>query len=207
MGYRSDVVIAIAFDTKDSLIGFCTKLQMTAGAAVSRKLTENFSVQPLPWEAGPPRVVPGGGPVKAVETKALQREAWMLIAYWESVKWYDSYSDVQAAEKIKALAIEAGWPTAYVRIGESFDDTVCDYTEGNGYPVDAEPDLDPVRPPLGVLAETEATEHVTTDMDRIGWALHEVVTLNRSIQHPFNDEAPGVADFVKSTTTPDGEQA
>lgn len=105
MGYRSDVLLAVAFDTKEQLD------EVWAVYCLNPKVQENDIAKD--WKM------------------RLDGDYPVLWFFEESVKWYDSYDHVQAFEALFTLAeiFEAERKLAFnyawvkLRIGEEDDDT------------------------------------------------------------------------------------
>jgi hypothetical protein len=104
MGYRSDILIAVAFKTKTQ------RDEIWAVYCMDPRVQEhNLAAQ---W-------------------KHTDDDAFTPIAYYEAnnVKWYDNYEDVQGIEHLLALVEEFNenrqMPFAYIkyRIGEELTDT------------------------------------------------------------------------------------
>lgn len=97
MGYRSDVKYVIAFPTAEAKIAFMAQVRMIGGA-----LQDAMD-----------------------ETDHTSHERRIYFAE-DSVKWYDSYTGVQAHNKLMQMADEQppelcdGYD--FVRIGEELDD-------------------------------------------------------------------------------------
>lgn len=165
MGYRSDVAIGIGFLRAEDLVKFMAKLTLSGETDVVHEMNDHYGVQDIDYKAGL-----GGQIAKGV----------MLTAFWESVKWYEGYLDVQASNKLLHFAEEAGFPTVFVRIGENIDDVEHTCTE----------------PPY----PDDAPENGTPDIVYLSWALQEQFEIIRRIEHPVNPEAPRVSDFLNNIT-------
>lgn len=104
MGYRSDVAVGIQFPTRDDLIGFCTFMRMNSNKHVM-ELLEEFS-------------------------EVIGRDDDHVIMYTvDSVKWYDSYPEVQAMEFVLKMAQERDYATVFMRVGENYDDIEVEWHE------------------------------------------------------------------------------
>lgn len=99
MGYRSDVAVAIMFNTKEDLLTFRTKHKILGGATEEESTNLN---------------------VIEYQNKVI------AFAYYDSVKWYDSFEDVQAVTKMLEDAQEAKFSTMFIRIGEEISDIEYD---------------------------------------------------------------------------------
>ena len=102
MGYRSDVVIAVAMGNKKDLDELMSVYALNIFVQKENLLPE--------WEIGE------------------YEDAWVAMYKAEGVKWYDSYDDVKGFEALTKLA-ETFWeernmPYAYrfIRIGEEDND-------------------------------------------------------------------------------------
>jgi hypothetical protein len=105
MGYYSDVLLAVAFDTKEQLE------EVLAVYCLNPKVQEHDLAKY--WE------------------KKLDGDYPVLWYYNNGIKWYESYEDVQALEELftlaetfeeeRKLAFNYAW--VKLRIGEEDDDT------------------------------------------------------------------------------------
>lgn len=96
MGYRSDV--AIAMYKKDFEV-MCEKAKQHEDSFVYEFVMQGYEQAPQ------------GKP-----------EDEHVYLYWEWVKWYDGYTEVNF---IQNFLYEEGVPYDFVRIGEDHDDTEC----------------------------------------------------------------------------------
>lgn len=97
MGYRSDVAYAIHFPDQASLIGFAASIRLGGDEYELGALKECC-------------VTPFNGAV-------------YLTLWGEGWKWYQSYPEVMAHERIMEKAYEAGHSYRFIRIGEGDTDT------------------------------------------------------------------------------------
>lgn len=96
MGYRSDVAIGMSFKNREALVAFLSYVRL--GDAIPSEELDQYKVT----DAG---------------------EAGVLLhAYFLGVKWYDSYPDVKCHNNLLHMAAESGAGTAFVRIGEEYND-------------------------------------------------------------------------------------
>jgi len=95
MGYRSDVAVAIMFNTKEDLVAFRTKHKILGGIG-EREITNLNVIE--------------------YENKVV------AFAYYDSVKWYDGYEDVKAVMQMLEDAQEHKFSTMFIRLGEELDD-------------------------------------------------------------------------------------
>lgn len=103
MGYRSDVVMAIHFPDREQMVGFFSFMRMNSNPAVAEVLNDMHTV---------------GDDVAC------------LIC--QGVKWYDSYTDVQAAQFILDQARERDFGSCFIRIGEEINDIEFEISDDNG---------------------------------------------------------------------------
>ena len=102
MGYRSDVVIAVAMGSKKDLDELMAVYALNIFVQKENLMPE--------WEIGE------------------YEDAWVAMYKAEQVKWYDSYDDVKGFEALTKLAetfwAERNMPYAYrfIRIGEEAND-------------------------------------------------------------------------------------
>jgi hypothetical protein len=93
MGYRSDVAIGFMFADEAEMMGFAAALRLNPDENIQAALKEY-------------KLLPGN----------------VMYASFESVKWYDSYDDVQSHETILGAARERKIPNAFLRVGEEAND-------------------------------------------------------------------------------------
>lgn len=102
MGYRSDVKYVIDFTSKEAKIGFLAQVRMIGGALQ-----------------------------EAIEETNYDNDTTRIYFAAESTKWYDSYPEVKAHDKLLEMAEEMppelcnGYD--FVRIGEELDDIETRY--------------------------------------------------------------------------------
>ena len=102
MGYRSDVVIAVAMGSKEDMDELVSVYALNIFVQKENLIPE--------WEIGE------------------YEDAWVAMYKAEGVKWYDSYDDVKGFEALTKLAEnfweERNMPYAYrfIRIGEEDND-------------------------------------------------------------------------------------
>lgn len=100
MGYRSDVAIGMSFKDKGSLAAFLSYVRL--GDKMSPEELAQYTVT----DAGELGV--------------------LLHAYFDNVKWYESYPDVGCHTNMLGMARESGAGTAFVSIGEDYNDTTVE---------------------------------------------------------------------------------
>lgn len=115
MGYRSDVVQAIAFPNKVKLLSFLTECRLDG--VIDKEELEHYEVRVYQEYVYRDK---GKEP----------RFVYVLHAEFEGVKWYEHFSDVQQHEAMLQLANDKDYPTCYIRIGEESDDVVENIHEG-----------------------------------------------------------------------------
>lgn len=113
MGYRSDVAIAI-YGPEDAMVPFLAVQRMTT---TSPLVTEHERVDTYGF----------GMMVNGENVRHC-----MVKTQMESVKWYESYPDVQAWENLMAEAGEnPALAVEFIRIGEDTEDTESRYYGDN----------------------------------------------------------------------------
>jgi hypothetical protein len=105
MGYRSDVVNAIAFDGKDKLFSFLTECRLNN--VIDKEGLDCYQVKVHKYK---PYI------------DEVAKFVYILHAEFNDVKWYESYSGVKQHVDMRELANTKGFPTCYLRIGEDLDD-------------------------------------------------------------------------------------
>lgn len=98
MGYRSDVLIAYQFKDKAHLVGFLTVCRLLGDKHIADALKE-YSFTKC-----------GDYPV--------------MYGFYEDVKWYDSFEEVNAHHSILDSAAQHEVQTLFIRIGEDTDDAL-----------------------------------------------------------------------------------
>jgi hypothetical protein len=119
MGYRSNVVNAIAFPSKDKLLSFLTECRLNN--VIDKQELDAYEVRVYHEHL----YKDFGDSVRAERTFV-----YVLHAEFEDVKWYESFSDVQQHEAMLELANEKNYPTCFIRIGEETDDVVENINSG-----------------------------------------------------------------------------
>ena len=94
MGYRSDVSIGIAFKDKAHMTNFITKC----------KLNSVISTEELSYY------------------RVIQNDPPVIGWYFDNVKWYEGFEDVDMHTNFIEEANEYGCQTIFLRVGESLDD-------------------------------------------------------------------------------------
>lgn len=112
MGYRSDVVIAVAMQSEEDIRELMSVYALNIHVQKHNLLPE--------WTVG------------------VMDDVWVALFHQDDVKWYDNYPDVQGFEAIiplvRSFAEERGMKYAYrrIRIGEEMDDVEIDCDENEG---------------------------------------------------------------------------
>lgn len=102
MGYYSDVAIGMSFKDKGSLAAFLSYVRL--GDKMPPEELARYTVTDV------------------------GEQGVLLHAYFDSVKWNEYYPDVKCHTDLRAMARESGAGTAYLRIGENYDDIEEDIT-------------------------------------------------------------------------------
>ena len=116
MGYRSDVVIAVAMASKENMDELLSVYALNMYVQKDNLLPE--------WEVGE------------------YQDAWVAMYTAEYVKWYDSYDDVKGLSALPKLAEtfweERGLPYAYrfIRVGEEYEDIEVSCNESDSNEID-----------------------------------------------------------------------
>ena len=108
MGYRSDVVLGIAFPNNAALVSFIAAQKLTGTKEMQREL-ENFGVTHM---------------------SAAYKEHVVLWTYGEDVKWYPDYPEVMACNQIMQNAKDMGYSTIEIGIGEETNDIKFEVHDG-----------------------------------------------------------------------------
>ena len=112
MGYRSNVVIAVAMESEENMKELMSVYALNMYVQKHNLLPE--------WTVG------------------VMNDVWVALFHQEDVKWYDTYPDVQGFEAIiplvRSFAEERDMKYAYrrIRVGEEMDDVEIDCDENEG---------------------------------------------------------------------------
>jgi hypothetical protein len=98
MGYRSDVCLAIGFKDRDAMRSFIGGVRLADDEWMFKALA-------------------------SMELVKDTEDACIAFYYAGSVKWYDSYDDVQGYERLKKAVEDSNGAWEFIRIGEEEDDT------------------------------------------------------------------------------------
>lgn len=104
MGYYSDVAIGMAFANREAVTAFLAEVRLKN--TISSKDLAHYSITEI------------------VDVMTL------LHANFESVKWYDNYDDVKCHHALLGAAADRGAGTAFVRIGEEYNDITVEIDGG-----------------------------------------------------------------------------
>jgi hypothetical protein len=110
MGYRSDVAVGVGLPSKEHATAFLTSVRLRNA---------------LSWED-----------LQHYQITVASDQMVVLHAYFESVKWYDSYPDVKCHHELLGMAGEQGYGTAFIRIGEEYNDIAVELDGGTDHEFD-----------------------------------------------------------------------
>ncbi len=105
MGYYSDVAVGVGLPSREAATAFLTTV----------RLSNTISLEDL----------------QHYRITVASDEMVVLHAYFERVKWYDSYPDVKCHHELLGLAGEQGYGTAFIRIGEEYNDIAVEIDSGS----------------------------------------------------------------------------
>ena len=100
MGYRSDVAVGVGLPSREAATAFLTTV----------RLSNTISPEDL----------------QEYRITVVSDEMVVLHAYFEGVKWYDSYDSVKCHHALLGRAADDGYGTAFIRIGEEYNDVTVD---------------------------------------------------------------------------------
>ena len=112
MGYRSDVVNAIAFPDKDKLISFLAECKLDN--VIDKEELDCYEVRVFCDMPDLPQT----------------KFTYVLHAEFPHSKWYEHFEDVKQHEAMRQLANDKDYPTCFIRIGDDADDTVENLQQG-----------------------------------------------------------------------------
>jgi hypothetical protein len=104
MGYYSDVAIGMAFANREAVTAFLAEVRLNN--TISPEDLAHYSITEI------------------VDVMTL------LHTNFESVKWYDNYDDVKCHHALLGAAADRGAGTAFVRIGEEYNDITVEIDGG-----------------------------------------------------------------------------
>jgi hypothetical protein len=108
MGYRSDVVLGIAFPNNAALVSFLAAQKLT-GTKEMQEAIKQFGVTHM---------------------SAAYKEYVVLWVYEEQVKWYPDYPEVMAYNQIIQNAKDLDYSTIEIEIGEETNDIKFEVYQG-----------------------------------------------------------------------------
>jgi hypothetical protein len=100
MGYRSDVLLGIAFPNTDAMIAFASAQRVTGDEHTANAI-KRYGVTHMSADWG---------------------EGVVMWTYFEYVKWYTDYPEIKAHELILEAAREAEYSTIFTEVGEEYAD-------------------------------------------------------------------------------------
>lgn len=101
MGYRSDVLLGIAFPNTDAMIAFASAQRVTGDEHTANAI-KRYGVTHMSADWG---------------------EGVVMWAYFGGVKWYEDFPDVAAHRHLIDAANEEDYSTIMIEIGEETSDT------------------------------------------------------------------------------------
>jgi len=105
MGYRSDVSLGIGLPNKDALTAFLTAVRL--GGEVSPEIIDEYTI------------------VELTDGKIILHSTHI------DVKWYEAFDDVSQHHALLEIAEEHKYATAFIRIGENYDDVEVQVDDGD----------------------------------------------------------------------------
>jgi len=105
MGYYSDVAVGVGLPSREAATAFLTTV----------RLSNTISPEDL----------------QEYRITVVSDEMVVLHAYFEGVKWYDSYDSVKGHHALLGLAADQGYGTAFIRIGEEYNDVTIEIDGGS----------------------------------------------------------------------------
>ena len=108
MGYYSDVAVGVGLPSREAATAFLTAAKLS--------------------NAIPPE------DLQEYRITVVSDEMVVLHAYFDGVKWYDSHDSVKGHHALLGLAADQGYGTAFIRIGEEYNDVTIEIDSGGiGY--------------------------------------------------------------------------
>lgn len=101
MGYRSNVLLGIAFPNTDAMIAFASAQRVTGDEHTANAI-KRYGVTYMSTDWG---------------------EGVVMWACFENVKWYPDYPEVAAHTRLLQKAIEEEYSTITIEVGEETSDT------------------------------------------------------------------------------------
>lgn len=100
MGYRSDVLLGIAFPSTDAMIAFASAQRVT-GDEHTAEAIKRYGVTHMSADWG---------------------EGVVMWAYFDSVKWYGDFPEVKAHRRLISAAYAEEYSTITIELGEEAGD-------------------------------------------------------------------------------------
>jgi len=110
MGYYSDVAVGVGLPSREAATAFLTTARLSN--TISPEDLQEYRI------------------TVASDTMVV------LHAYFEGVKWYDDYPDVKCHHELLGMAGEQGYGTAFIRIGEEYNDIAVEIDGGTDHEFD-----------------------------------------------------------------------
>ena len=105
MGYYSEVAVGVGLPSREAATAFLTTV----------RLSNTISPEDL----------------QEYRITVVSSEMVVLHAYFEGVKWYDSYDSVKCHHALLGRAADDGYGTAFIRIGEEYNDVTIEIDGGS----------------------------------------------------------------------------
>jgi len=105
MGYYSDVSLGIGLPNRDALTAFLAAVRL--GGEISPETIDEYTI------------------VELTDGKII------LHSTHDGVKWYEAYDDVLQHHALLGIAQEHKYATAFIRIGENYDDVEVQVDDGD----------------------------------------------------------------------------
>jgi len=105
MGYRSDVALGIGLPNRDALTAFLAAVRL--GGEISPETIDEYTI------------------VELTDGKIILHSTHM------DVKWYEAFDDVSQHHALLGIAEEHKYATAFIRIGENYDDVEVQVDDGD----------------------------------------------------------------------------
>ena len=127
MGYRSEVLSAIAMPSKDFLTTTAARYKLQGKEKyecfeilLKESVIREMDVQPAPWVQQE----------EGYSELPANSKHYILEFHITEWKWYDDYPEIQMWEEILREAVADGLCTLFIRLGEEVEDIVEEYDEG-----------------------------------------------------------------------------
>ena len=116
MGYRSDVVNAVAFENREKLLSFLTECRLLD--VISTQELATYKIKVFNYK-----------PYNTEKAKIV----YVLHGEFEDVKWYEHFEAIKQHEAMRQSANDKGYPTCFIRLGEDTDDTEENVHSGDDF--------------------------------------------------------------------------